>query len=122
MVPLSSQLSYRTNPAGSERNLKWGLRPAVSAALNAWGYEPEDVIAQKHRDAFQGLFKSRLTGVLNERRLIRRGCLVDEVLCGGSSQPIGESSHGFISAKRSFTDDQGNTVPLCIELNVDTHS
>jgi hypothetical protein len=85
-----------------------------------WGCEPEDVIPKEHRDVYKHLFKSRLRGVLLERRLIRRGYPVEGVLCGRSSQPMGESSYGSISANLSFTDDRGNTVPLCIDLNVHT--
>lgn len=87
-----------------------------------WGYEPEDIIPKKHQDDYKHLFDSRLTGVLNEGRLIRRGYPVEGLLCGRSYKPIGESVHGFISAKLSFTDDLGNLVPLCIDLNAHTHS
>jgi hypothetical protein len=85
-----------------------------------WGCEPEDVIPERDRDVYKHLFKSRLRGVLLERRLIRRGYPVEGVLCGRSSQPIGKSSHGAIRAELRLTDDRGNTVPLRIELNVDT--
>jgi hypothetical protein len=99
----------------------WDLElPGQNHAIN-WDYEPEDIIPRKDQDDYKHLFKSRLTGVLNEGRLIRRGCPVEGVLCGRSFQPIGKSSHYSISAKLSFTDDRGNTVPLCIDLNVHTH-
>jgi hypothetical protein len=100
----------------------WSFEPPWEGHLISWDYEPEDVIPKKDRDVYKSLFKSRLAGVLNERRPIRRGCPVDGVLCGRSFQPIGKSLHSFISAKLSFTDDLGNTVPLCIELNVIKHN
>jgi hypothetical protein len=56
--------------------------------------------------------------VLNEGRLIRRGYPVKELLCGRSFRPIGEFSHGFITPKLSFTDAQGITVWLSIDLTV----
>ena len=81
-------------------------------------YEPKEIIPKKDWGDYNGLFKSRLMKVLNDRRRIRCGYPVDGLLCGRSYQPIGESSHGVISAKFSFTDDLENTVPLCIDLIV----
>ena len=101
----------------------WSFEPPwQNHAINWDDYGPEDIIPKQHQDDYKRLFKSRLTGVLNDGRLIRRGCPVDGVLCGRSYQSIGEYSHGFISAKLGFTDDLGNTVPLCIDLKIDTHS
>jgi hypothetical protein len=98
----------------------WDLElPWQNHAID-WDCEPEDVIPNRDLDVYKHLFKSRLRGVLLERRLIRRGYPVERVLCGRSLLPMGKSSHGSISANLSFTDDRGNTVPLCIDLNVHT--
>jgi hypothetical protein len=83
-----------------------------------WDYKPEDIIPKKYRDDYSGLLKPRLMKVLNEGRKIPRGYPVEGVLCGRSFQPIEESSLGVISAKLSFTDDLGNTIGLCIELDL----
>ena len=50
------------------------------------------------------LLKSKLMKKLNESSMIRPGYPVEGLLCGRSFQPIGESSHGVISAKLSFTE------------------
>jgi hypothetical protein len=88
-----------------------------------WGYEPEEVIPKEHQEVYRSFFKSRLRKVLEDRHVMRLGYPVDGLLCGRSYQPVGESSHGFISAKLSFTDYLGNTVGLRIDsLNINTHS
>jgi len=90
--------------------------------INWEDYRPEDVIPIKDRDKYKSLINPRLMEVLKGDRRIRRGSPVEGVVCGHSFQPIGESSHGVISVKFSFTDDLENTVPLCIDLNVVTLS
>ena len=97
----------------------WTFEPPWQDHVINWDYEPEDIIPKKHQDDYKSLFKSRLMEVLNEGPVIRRGYPVDGVLCGRSFQRIGESSHGFVFAKLSFTDDLGNTVPLRVDLSVD---
>jgi hypothetical protein len=96
----------------------WIFEPPWPDHVIDWEYDPEDVIPRKDQDVFKSLFKSRLMGVLNEGRKIHNGSTIDGVLCGRSFQPIGECSHGFISAKLSLTDDQGYTVQLPIDLTV----
>ena len=83
-----------------------------------WECEPEDIIPEKDQVDYKHLFKSRLKGGRNQHRLIRCGCPVEGILCGRLVQPIGEYSHGFISAKLSVTDDLGNTVPLSMKLSL----
>jgi hypothetical protein len=100
----------------------WNFEPPWQDHFIDWDNDPEDIIPKQDWDVYKNLFKSRLMEVLKEGRKIRHGCRVDGVLCGRSRKPIGKSSHGFISAKLSFTDDLGNTVPLCIDLNVYSHS
>jgi hypothetical protein len=99
----------------------WRFEPPWPDHFIEWECEPEDVIPKRHY-VYKSLLKSRLVGVLNEGRKIHSGSPVDGVLCGRSYQSIGEYSHGFISAKLCFTDDLGNTVPLCIDLNINAHS
>ena len=90
--------------------------------INWEDYGPDDVIPIKDRDKYKSLINPRLMEVLKGDRRIRRGSPVEGVVFGHSFQPIGESSHGVISVKFSFTDDLENTVPLCIDLNVVTLS
>ena len=101
---------------------QWSFEPPWQDHDIDWDYEPKEIIPEKYQDDYNGLLKPRLMKVLNEGRLIRRGCPVEGLLCGRSYQPIGKSSHGVIPAKLIFTDDLGNTVPLCIDLNIDTLS
>jgi hypothetical protein len=96
----------------------WDFEPPWPDHDMVWDFEPEDIIPKKHQDDYKKLFKSRLMGVLDGGHLIGRGHPVEGLLCGLSSQPIGESSHPVISAKLSFTDDRGNTVPLSIDLDL----
>jgi len=98
----------------------WSFEPPWKGHLIDWDCEPEEVIPKRDLEVYKSLLKSRLSGVLNEGWVIRRGCPVEGVLCGRSFQPIGESLHGGVSAKSSFKDDLGNTVRLDIELNCDT--
>jgi hypothetical protein len=97
----------------------WSLESPWQDHVIDWDYEPADIIPKNDQDEYRSLVNSRLMKVLNEGRLIRRGYPVDGLLCGRSFQPIGESSHGVIPAKLSFTDDLENTVPLCIDLNIE---
>jgi len=97
----------------------WSFEPPWQDHVINWEYEPQDIIPEKYQDEYKSLFKSRLMGVLNGDRKIWRGSPVDGVLCGHSFRPMGEPSHGVIPAKLSFTDDLGNTVPLCIDLNIE---
>src|SRR5713226_4833548 len=68
--------------------------------------------------AYEGLLKSRLMGVLNDRRQLRRGYPVEGLLCGCSSEPIPASGEGPVSGKLTLLDDVGNKVELCIALTV----
>jgi hypothetical protein len=95
----------------------WRLELPWQDHVIDWDCEPADIIPKKDQDEYRSLVNSRLMKVLNEGRLIRRGSPVDGVLCGRSFQPIGESSHGIIPAKLIFT-DLGNTVRLCIDLDL----
>jgi hypothetical protein len=96
----------------------WSFEPPWEDHDIIWGCELADFLSKKDQELYKHFFKSRLWGVLNEGHLIRRGHPVEGILCGRSVQPIGKFSHGFVSAKLSFTDDQGNTVQIPIELNV----
>lgn len=115
-------LRLRTDRASGTIIRGWRFEPPWPDHFIDWDYEPEDVIPRKHLDVYKSLLESRLMGVLNEGRLIRRGYLVDGVLCGRSYQPIGESRHGVVSAKLTLVDDLETQSHLCINLNVDTHS
>jgi hypothetical protein len=98
----------------------WSFEPPWPDHFIDWDYGPEDFIPKKDQYEYSSFSKSPLMKVLNYGLRIGCGRPVEGLLCGHSNQPIGESCHGFISAKLSFTDDRGNTVPLCINLNVES--
>jgi len=97
---------------------EWSFLPPWPDQLISWDYEATDIIPKGQREAYLGLLKSRLMGVLNERRLLRRGYPVEGLLCGYSHQPIPESGDRSVSAKLTLVDDIGNTVALRIALAV----
>ena len=97
----------------------WSFEPPWHDHFIDWDCGPEDVVPKKDLDEYRSLFKSPLMKLLNGGLRIPWGRPVEALLCGRSYQPIGESFHGFISARLSFKDDLGNTVPLCIDLNVE---
>lgn len=97
----------------------WSLElPWPDPSIN-WDHELADTIPPEYHNEYESLFKSRLMKVLNERRRIRCGYPVDGLLCATSFRPIEESCHDLIPAKLSFTDYLGNTVPLCIDSNIE---
>jgi hypothetical protein len=97
---------------------EWSFEPPWPDLQICWDYERTDIIPDGHREAYAGLFASRLMGVLNERRLLRRGYPVEGLLCGCSHQPIPESGDRSVFAKLTLVDDAGNTVSLRIPLTV----
>jgi hypothetical protein len=54
----------------------------------SWGYDPEDVVPDSRLASYRNLVKSRLSAVLFERKLLRRGRPVEGLLCGRASTPI----------------------------------
>jgi hypothetical protein len=111
-------LRFRTDRPGGTIITSWSFEQQLQNHDIVWGELPEVIIPKYHQDVYKSLVSSRLMKVLNEGHLIRRGHPVEGVLCGHSAEPIGESSSGAISGKLIFTTDRGNTVPLCITLNV----
>ena len=61
-------------------------------------------------------------GVLNERRLLRRGYPIDGLVCGCSYQPIPESGDSLIYGKLTLVDDRESAVALRIALTVIRHA
>jgi hypothetical protein len=97
---------------------EWRLVPRWQDHLIIWDYDPHDIIPQGHRGDYMSVLDSRLMGVLNEHRLLRRGYPVEGLLCGCSSQQVPESANGLVSARVTLVDDQENTVALRIALTV----
>jgi hypothetical protein len=99
---------------------EWSFLPPWRDQLINWDYEALDIIPEGQREAYTGLLKSRLMGVLNDRRQLRRGYPVEGLLCGcgSSSQPIPESGEGFVYGKLTLVDDEGHKVALRIALTV----
>ena len=97
---------------------EWSFTPPWEDHLICWDYEPLEIIPERDREAYTSLLDSRLTGVLDEHRLLGRGYPVEGLLCGLSDQPIPESVEGYVTAKLTLADDEGSVVPLRIALGV----
>jgi hypothetical protein len=98
---------------------EWSFAPPWQDHVVSWDYEPLDIIPQGHRADYKGgVLHSRLMGVLNEHRLLRRGYPIKGLLCGCSCQPVPEPTDGLVSAQLTLVDDRGNRVALRIALTV----
>jgi len=97
---------------------EWSFVPQWPDQLIDWDCEPGDIIPEGEHAAYEDLLESPLMGVLNDRRLLRRGCLVEGLLCGCSSQPIPESGEPCGYGKLTLLDDMGAKVALRIALSV----
>ncbi len=97
----------------------WSLELPWPIPFVDWQCAPGEVIPEKYQDEYKSLFNSPLMEVLNGDRKIRHGHPVDGLLCAISFRPIGDFSHGVIPVKLTFTDDRGNTVPLCIDSKIE---
>lgn len=88
----------------------------------SWGYDPCELIPKYDLPAYLSLVNSRLSGVLDERRLLVRGRPVAGLLCGVAEEPIKPTvTGGTIPAVFSVTDDTGFTVKRQIAFTVDRH-
>lgn len=96
----------------------WTFEPPWPNHQISWDYEPQDIIPERHLEAYKSLLKSRLTEVLNDRRLLRRGYPVRGLLCGCAFQPIPEPGDGAVSGELVLVDDIGNVVATRINLAV----
>jgi hypothetical protein len=101
---------------------EWSFVPPWKDHLVSWDYEPLDIIPKGQRGDYKSVLDSPLMGVLNERRLLRRGYPVEGLLCGCSAQPVEEAGDGLVSAQLTFVDDRGNTIALRIALTVIRHA
>jgi hypothetical protein len=97
---------------------EWSFVPPWQDHIVIWAYEPLDIIPDGQREAYRNLLDSRLTGVLNERRLLRRGYPVEGLVCGCSAQPVTEPSDGFVYSKLTLVNDRGNKVALRVAMRV----
>jgi len=111
-------LRIGTDRPGGTVISEWSFVPPWQNHIVIWDYEPLDIIPDGQREAYRSLLESRLTRVLNERRLLRRGYPVEGLLCGCSAQPVPELSDGFVYAQLTLVDDRGNTVALRIAMRV----
>jgi hypothetical protein len=96
----------------------WSVEPPWPGHAIFWDYEARDFIPERDLGSYRDLLDSRLMGVLNDRRLLRRGNPVDGLLCGYSYQPVPEFGDRMVSAKLILVDDIGNHVALGINLAV----
>jgi len=96
----------------------WRVEPPWPDHAICWDYEARDFIPKRDLGGYRDLLDSRLMGVLNDRRKLRRGYPVDGLLCGYSYQAVPESGDRKVSAKLILFDDIGNRVAVGISLAV----
>jgi hypothetical protein len=111
-------LRLETDCPGGTVISKWSFVPPWQDHLVSWDYEPLDIIPKGQQGDYRDLLDTPFMGVLNERRLLRRGYPVEGLLCGCSSQPVPEAGERLVSARLTLVDDRGNTVTLRIALTV----
>ena len=97
---------------------EWGFEPPWPDHLISWDYEPLDIIPEGQRAAYASVLDSRLMGVLDEHRLLKRGYPIAGLVCGCSYQPIPESRDSLICGKFTLVDNRGNAVALRMALIV----
>ncbi len=89
-----------------------------------WDWEPRDVVPKSDHEAYAHLFKSRVSAVLNDRRLVAHGYPVQGLLCGRAFEPLPESfAHAqTVHATFRVTDDRSCSATLPITLTVHRRS
>jgi hypothetical protein len=87
----------------------------------SWDYDAREIIPAPEYGRYASIFNSRLSAVLNDRRLLTRGCPVEGILCGFAFQSIPQSfANGeTVRAMLSLSADTGHTAALRIALTVD---
>jgi hypothetical protein len=83
-----------------------------------WGYEAEDIVPKQDYGVYDRFFDSRLSAVLNDHRLLRRGYPVEGLLCGRSCQSMPELGENNAIAQLKLIDDRGTAVSVSITLEV----
>ena len=112
-------LRLQTDRPGGTVISDWSFVPPWEDHIVIWEYEPRDIIPDGQREAYRSLLDdSRLTGVLNERRLLRRGYPVEGLVCGCSAQPVTKRGEGFVYSQLTLVDDRGNKATLRIAMTV----
>lgn len=99
----------------------WTFVPPWDQQHINWDYDASEIGPLRDRCVYKGLSNDRLSAVLNDRRLLTRGCAVEGLLCGFALEPIPESDAGkkIARAQLNFTDDMGCTVTLPIPFTID---
>jgi len=87
-----------------------------------WDHNPEDVLPKSKVKCYAGLLKPRLPSILNERKLLYRGCPVKGLLCGRAWTPIPATSPRDRPAMAEITvvDGAGIRVSAPIQLTIYT--
>ena len=98
----------------------WDFCPPWENHSVCWDYDPQDIVPADEYARYASVFNSRLSAVLNERRLLLRGRPVEGLLCGRAVHSIPESiaKGAAVRAQLMMVDDTGYTVRLDIELAV----
>ena|SRR5215469_704554 len=116
MIPLA----LGTDLGGGNIISTWNFVPPWDHNVD-FDYEPRDIILERDHDLYASLFKTQLTEVLNERRLLRRGHPVKGVLCGLALHriPVPIYQYRVVNSQISITDETGHTIVHTIALTVD---
>jgi hypothetical protein len=111
-------LRLGTSRGGGTIITEWNFVPPWPEHHICWDYQPTDIIPKPGLGNYRSVLDSRLPGILNERRMLRRGYPVEGLLCGYSDQPVPESGEGLVSGKLRLVDENGNIVSLSLDLRI----
>jgi hypothetical protein len=111
-------LRLGTNRGGGTEIARWNFLPPWPEHQVCWEYEPADIIPALHMGGYRNVLDSRLSEILNDHRLLQRGCPVEGLLCGYSHQPIPESSKGLTAGELTLVDDKHYVVSVRIDLRI----
>jgi|ERR1700722_2811844 len=96
----------------------WNFVPPWPEHRICWDYAATDVIPKHALGNYRSVLDSRVPGILNERRMLRRGYPVEGLLCGYSNQPVPYPGEGLISGKLRLIDENGKVVSLSLDLRI----
>jgi hypothetical protein len=111
-------LRLGTNLVGGTEIAEWNFQPPWPEHSICWEYEPPEIIPAPDLGRYRHVLDSRLSEILDDRQLLRRGCPVQGLLCGFSNQPLPESAKGLAAGKLTLVDDKQNVVSLRIDLRM----
>src|ERR1700758_959839 len=95
----------------------WFFEPPWPDHQISWDIDPDTVLADNERPAYQRYFRSRLLEVLDDHRLLRRGQAVEGLLCGHAVQsiPAENPKRAIAESRLIVTLDSGEVYTLRIQ-------